>query len=467
MKGTVNEKVVIIKGSRSDRPFCDNLGRYFSANGIEVMHRTASAHRTPSLVQAILEECGGPEIRCFVTVAGASDALSGAVAANTDRLVIAYPPDLAEFGEAKVFSTTKLPRGIRVQLAHSPEEVLQIIRRTAPGPAYSREELDQRRMKVVETYFTDNQDRGIDTPIGLPLFWKGKVRDVYDLGDRLLINSSDRISAFDVNSVTRIEGKGVSLNLLSAWWFKGSSRIFPNHLLDTPDVSMALVKKAKRIDIEWVVRGYLYGSMQREYARGERVLYGHRLPNGLRLAEKLPEVLLTPTTKADVGHDIPITKGEAIDRGILKPDQWKELEEAVFKLYSHYTSIAGQKGFIIPDFKLEFGFHDSELIQIDEAPDHDSARLWIEKHYVVGERQEGWCADKEFYRQFLLDSGVDPARPPDPLPEVPRLVVNEIQKRLGIYEVFSGEKSIESFRLRSLEDVETELGMRSPGGRAK
>jgi phosphoribosylaminoimidazole-succinocarboxamide synthase len=464
MKGMTNEKIVIIKGSRSDRAFCDNLGRYLNANGIEVIHRTASAHRTPLLVQAILEECDGPKIRCFVTVAGASDALSGAVAANTDKLVIAYPPDLAKYGDAKVFSTTKLPQGIRVQLAKSPEDVLQIMRRTSLGPAYSRGELDQRRMKVVETYFTDNQDRGIDTPIGLPLFWRGKVRDVYDLGDRLLINSSDRISAFDVNSITRIEGKGVSLNLLSAWWFKESSGIFPNHLLDTPDVSMALVKKAKRIDIEWVVRGYLYGSMLREYARGERTLYGNRLPNGLQLAEKLPEVMLTPTTKADSGHDMPITKEEAINRGVLKPHQWNELEEAVFKLYSFYTGKAGQKGFIIPDFKLEFGFHDGDMIQIDEAPDHDSARLWIEKHYVVGERQEGWCADKEFYRQFLLDSGMNPAFPPNPLPEIPSLVVNEIQKRLAIYEVFSGGKSIEDFRLRNLEDVETELGLRPPDG---
>jgi phosphoribosylaminoimidazole-succinocarboxamide synthase len=293
----------------------------------------------------------------------------------------------------------------------------------------------------------------------LTSFKKGKVRDLYDLGDKLLIVSSNRISAFDVNSVTEISGKGRSLNALSAWWFRKTETIFPNHFLDVPEASRMLVKKAERIDVEWVMRGYLYGSMHREYAKGERELYGYTLPTGLSLAEKLPEVMLTPTTKADVGHDMPLTRKQAIDAGLLTQNEWKSLEEASFKLYDFYARIASERGIIIPDFKLEFGRYDKGLIQIDEAPTHDSARFWVKQHYQVGKRQEAWCLDKEFYRQFLIDSGIDPSNPPNPLPEIPRPCVIEIQKRLATSEVFAGNKNIDSLQLRSLEDVEKELAI--------
>ena len=286
---------------------------------------------------------------------------------------------------------------------------------------------------------------------------KGKVRDLYNLGDNLLIASSDRISAFDVNSVTEIEGKGKSLNSLSAWWFKKTENIFPNHFLEVLNSSKMKVKKAERIDVEWVMRGYLYGSMYRDYAKGKRELYGYTLPTGLNLAEKLPEVMLTPTTKADVGHDMPLTRKQAIDTRLLTQDEWKILEEASFKLYNSYARIANEKGIIIPDFKLEFGRYNKGLIQIDEAPTHDSARIWVKQHYQIGKRQEAWCLDKEFYRQFLIDTGTDPNNPPNPLPEIPRLCVTEIQKRLAVDEVFAGNKNIESLQLRSLEDVEKEL----------
>jgi phosphoribosylaminoimidazole-succinocarboxamide synthase len=457
-----NPKVVIIKGSRSDRKFCQVLGSYIQSQGYGVIHRTGSAHRTLSLVQNILSKYkNSSEIAAIVSVAGLSDALSGTAAANTEKLVIAYPPDLEKYGDAKIFSSTKTPGG-KVHLAKSPEEVVQIIKEKSAHLIYSPAELKGRQMKIVETYFTDNQDMGLDTPLGLPLFKKGKVRDVYDLGDELLINSTDRISAFDVNSVTEIEGKGMSLNLFSAWWFGRTLLAIPNHLIDVPDVTMMLAKKAERIDIEWVMRGYIYGSLYREYAKGNRRLYGHDFPNGLQLAEKLPEPILTPTTKSEFGHDIPITINEAIKKHLIKSGEANLLEEACFKLYKFYSDKAEEKGFIVPDFKLEFGRYKGELLQIDEAPNHDSARFWVKKYYEVGRRQEAWCADKEYYRQFLIDSGIDAKNPPDPLPEIPELVVREIQKRLGIYEVFTRGKSLDDIKLRSLEEVEAELGIKKP-----
>lgn len=291
-------------------------------------------------------------------------------------------------------------------------------------------------------------------------FRKGKVRDLYDLGDKLLIVSSNRISAFDVNSVTEIDGKGKSLNSLSAWWFQKTQSIFPNHFLNVTEPSQMMVKKAKRIDVEWVMRAYMYGSMYRDYAKGKRELYGYKLPNGLNLAEKLPEVMLTPTTKADVGHDMPLTGKQAIESGLLSKDEWRTLEEASYKLYDSYANIANEIGIIIPDFKLEFGRHDDGLIQIDEAPTHDSARIWVKEHYQIGKRQEAWCLDKEFYRQFLIDSGTDPNNPPNPLPEIPKACIIEIQKRLAADQVFANNKNISSLNLRSLEDVEKELAIK-------
>jgi phosphoribosylaminoimidazole-succinocarboxamide synthase len=463
---TESPTVVIIKGSRSDRNFCQKLGEYLQTNGIAVIHRTGSAHRTPGHVLNIVNSYNtNPNIVGYVSSAGLSDALSGAIAANTEKPVIAYPPDLEKYGELKVFSSTKLPTGIKVSLARTPEEVLKLIRESS-AQVYSQKELNSRRMKIAETFFTDNQELGLAPALGLPLFKKGKTRDVYDLGNKLLINSMDRISAFDVNSVTEIAGKGTSLNQFSVFWFEQTKDIFPNHFISVPDLPMMLVRKAERVNIEWVIRGRMYGSMYRAYAKGERNLYGYELPNGLQLAEELPQVMLTPTTKAEVGHDMPITKQQAIDMGLLTPAEWNELEEASFQLYEYYTTVAGQKGFIIPDFKLEFGRYQGRFIHIDEPPNHDSARLWIEKYYKVGQRQEAWCADKEFYRQFLIDSGIDSSNPPIPLPEIPEPVVVEIQKRLGVYngglglhEIFLGKRSIDSLELRSLEEVEKELGM--------
>jgi phosphoribosylaminoimidazole-succinocarboxamide synthase len=185
-----------------------------------------------------------------------------------------------------------------------------------------------------------------------------------------------------------------------------------------------------------------------------------KLPNGLQLAEELPQTLLTPTTKSEVGHDIEITKQQAIENKLVTPEEWSICEENTLKLYEFYRNVANQRGLIIPDFKIEMGRYKGEIIQIDEAPTHDSARIWIKKYHEVGKRQENWCLDKEFYRQFLIDSGIDPKKPPNPLPEIPPLMVEEIQKRvIGSYKVFAKNVSLDSLDLKSLEEVEEKLGM--------
>lgn len=280
---------------------------------------------------------------------------------------------------------------------------------------------------------------------------KGKVRDIYDEGLELLIVATDRISAFDRVMPRGIPDKGVALTNLSEFWFLKTTHIFKNHFVSRIDERTLRVKKAKRIDIEWITRAYLYGSAWRAYSKGERKISGIELPGGLELAEALPEIVLTPTTKSEHGHDEEISKREAIGTGLVSEDEWRELEEATFRLYEYYKREAWLKGIIIPDFKLEFGRLGDELIQIDEPPTHDSARFWSREKYVLGQKQEKHCLDKEFLRDFLLRKGFSGD---GDIPSLPDLVVEQISKRCtGAYEVLSGRKELSELGLLSVDEV--------------
>ena len=284
---------------------------------------------------------------------------------------------------------------------------------------------------------------------------RGKVRDVYDLGDEMLIVTTDRISAFDVVYPTLIPHKGRSLHALSVYWFERTGRLFPNHFEESVDDRTMRVRKAERIDVEWVCRAYLYGSAWRAYRDGARIISGVELPDGLAMAEELPEVVLTPTTKSETGHDLELSRGEAIDAGLVTREEWAELEEATLGLFEFYRSEARRRGFIIPDFKLEFGRHNEGLIQIDEPPTHDSARFWAEGFYEVGRSQEALCLDKEFLRESLRRIGYTGDGPP---PEIPAPVVREVSKRcVASYEVMSGAKVLTDFDLKTVDEVMDEL----------
>ncbi len=295
----------------------------------------------------------------------------------------------------------------------------------------------------------------METHLSLPLLKRGKVRDLYDLGDKLLIVSTDRISAFDIVMPNGVPHKGKALNGLSVHWFERTRDLFPNHFVEHVDNRSMKVLKAERIDVEWVARRHLYGSAWRAYKKGRRILSGVRLPNGLQLAEELPETVLTPTTKAESGHDLEIAKGQAINEKLVTAEEWRVLEEATFKLFDFYKREAASKGIIIPDFKLEYGRRNGNLIQIDEPPTHDSARFWAEKYYRVGEQQEGHALDKEFLREYLRRVGFTGDGKP---PTLPPLVVEEISKRcVGAYEVLIGKAKIEDFNLRTIDQLLAEM----------
>lgn len=267
---------------------------------------------------------------------------------------------------------------------------------------------------------------------GLPLLRRGKVRDVYDLGDKLLIVATDRLSAFDHILPTPIPDKGRILNTISAFWFKKTKSLMPNHFItdELEYIQKALPKgvtldpaaftgrctlawKAERIDAECVARGYLAGSGWKEY-KATGIVCGHKLPAGLQEASKLPEPIFTPATKNDHGHDENITR-EQLAQAIGK-ETALELERLTIGLYTYAERFLRTRGLILADTKFEFGRKDGKLILIDEILTPDSSRVWSERTYKQGSSPASY--DKQFVRDHLERIGWNkqppvPALPPE------------------------------------------------------
>ena len=255
--------------------------------------------------------------------------------------------------------------------------------------------------------------------------YRGKVRDTYaaDEGSLLMV-ATDRISAFDVVLPSGIPEKGVVLNRISQFWFDKTAHIVPNHLIEMatdrprPDVPeevarrAMIVKKAERIDVECVVRGFITGSAWAEYRRAGTV-QGNPMPAGMREGDPFPEVLFTPTTKAEVGHDENMSWGEVVE--MVGEDMAKRLRDTTAAVYEFARDYARERGIIIADTKLEFGTIDGELILIDELLTPDSSRFWDADGYAPGKSQPNY--DKQFVRDWLDDSGWDHEPPAPALPD--------------------------------------------------
>lgn len=269
-----------------------------------------------------------------------------------------------------------------------------------------------------------------ETNLPFPIFKRGKVRDVYDLKDRLLIVSTDRISAFDVVLPNGIPHKGEALNRLSNFWFDKTRKIVPNHVLDVVDPRTVLVKKTAPIKIEFVVRGYLYGSLWENYRKRKPT----SLPKGLEKAEKLSDPILTPTTKADVGHDTELSK-ENVQSQIGK-HMATEIEEASIKIYELASQKAEKSGIIVADTKFEFGILNDKLMLIDECLTPDSSRFWSKSKYRIG--QDQFSYDKQYVRDYLIGIGWNKMPPAPKLPE--RIIVETSKKYVEAYERLTGRK---------------------------
>ncbi len=283
--------------------------------------------------------------------------------------------------------------------------------------------------------------------IKLPLFIKGKVRNVYDLGDKLLIVVTDRISAFDVVFDELIPNKGKVLNSISAFWFDYTKDVIGNHVITT-DVSeypmglsefkeelqgrSMLVKKVEMLSAECIVRGYLEGSGLKEYQQTGTVC-GIKLPAGLKQADKLPEPIFTPSTKESEGHDINVSFEYLCEK--IGVEMATKLKEASINLYLKASKHAESKGLILADTKFEFGIFDGELVVADEMFTPDSSRFWAMDDYQPGRAQKSF--DKQFLREYLetLDWNKQP-----PAPKLPQDVIdNTAAKYIEAYERLTGK----------------------------
>ncbi|MGQ9608856.1 MAG: phosphoribosylaminoimidazolesuccinocarboxamide synthase [bacterium] len=294
-------------------------------------------------------------------------------------------------------------------------------------------------MVILETYLSDIKPFSI-----------GKVRDIYDLGDKLLIIATDRISAFDVVLPTGIPSKGKVLNKISEFWFDFTKDIINNHLITTnisdyPDElkkysdilegRSMITKKAQRINIECVVRAYLSGSAWKAYKESGSIC-GIKLPSGLRESEKLSEPIFTPTTKAESGHDIELTQSEAED--LIGKDIFRKIKEKSIQILISAGALAESKGLILADTKFEFGIYDEDIILIDEVLTPDSSRFWSLDDYEPGRAQKSF--DKQYVRDYLESINWDKNPPAPPLPD--DVVQKTTEKYIEAYRRITGKNDI-------------------------
>lgn len=282
----------------------------------------------------------------------------------------------------------------------------------------------------------------------IPFFSRGKVRDIYDLGEYLLLVASDRISAFDVVLPNGIPGKGRVLTQISIFWFEQMKDIIQNHVVatrvenfpeklhkyaDILEGRSMLVKKARPVPVECVVRGYLSGSGWKEYKNGGTVC-GIMLPEGLVESSRLNEPIFTPSTKTEVGHDINISFDEVVR--LVGQDVAERLKGVSLNIYSKAREIAEKKGIIIADTKFEFGLYNDELILIDELLTPDSSRFWSMKDYASGRGQDSF--DKQIVRDYLLTLDWNQTYPGPMLPD--EIVEKTVARYREILVILTGKE---------------------------
>ncbi len=291
--------------------------------------------------------------------------------------------------------------------------------------------------------------------------YQGKVRDLYTIGDDLLVMvASDRISAFDVVLPRGIPYKGQVLNQIAARFMRATEDIVPNWLVATPDPQVAVGKKARPFGVEMVIRGYLSGHAAREYKAGKRVLCGVPMPDGMIENDRFPEPIITPTTKTRGGHDEDISREEVIKRGIVVEDNYVELEKHTRQLFARGTEMARERKLILVDTKYEFGkLNDDTIVLIDEIHTPDSSRYFYAEGYE--ERQRRGCKQrqlsKEFVRQWLIAGGFQ-GREGQIIPEMTDSYVASVSDRyIELYEQITGERFMKADTATIAERVERNI----------
>jgi phosphoribosylaminoimidazole-succinocarboxamide synthase len=302
-----------------------------------------------------------------------------------------------------------------------------------------------------------------NTPLEFPgqqSFYQGKVRDVYSFGKYLLMITSNRISAFDVVLPREIPYKGQVLNQIAAHFLKATSDIIPNWLLSSPAPNAAFGLACQPIPIEMVVRGYLVGHLWREYKSGKREVCGVTLPDGLKENQKLPNPIITPTTKASEGHDEDISIKEILNQGIVSATVMAELEEKTYALFARGQQMADEKNLILVDTKYEFGFYDGKIMLMDEIHTPDSSRYFYKEPYQAlfeaGEAQKQ--LSKEFVREWLIANNFQ-GKEGQVMPEISDEFVTQISERyILLYEEITGNKFVkETLSPNYVQDIYSQI----------
>ena len=272
-------------------------------------------------------------------------------------------------------------------------------------------------------------------------FYRGKVRDVYYFGELMAMVATDRISAFDVILPRAIPDKGRVLNQIAAYNLQATKNLVPNWVLATPDQNVTVGFKCEPFAVEMVVRGYLAGHAWREYKAGKRLLCGVPLPEGLKENDKLPSPIITPTTKAHVGHDEDISRDEILKRKIVSESDYNTLEEYTLKLFKKGTELAAARNLILVDTKYEFGKHNGIIYLIDEVHTPDSSRYFYAEGYEARQRanEPQKQLSKEFVRQWLIENGFQ-GKDGQRVPEMTDEIVASISARYKeLYQQVRGE----------------------------
>lgn len=291
-------------------------------------------------------------------------------------------------------------------------------------------------------------------------FYKGKVRDVYNIDDKQLVMVvSDRISAFDVVLPKGIPYKGQVLNQIAAKFLKATEDIVPNWVISVPDPMVTVGLFCEPFKVEMVIRGYLSGHAWREYKAGKRVLCGVAMPDGMKENDKFPEPIITPTTKASVGHDEDISKEEILKQGLVSREDYEQLEKYTRAVFQRGTEIAAKMGLILVDTKYEFGKKDGIIYLIDEIHTPDSSRYFYKDGYeerqAKGEPQKQ--LSKEFVREWLMANGFQ-GKDGQKIPEMTQEVIASISDRyIELYENIVGEKFVKADASNVVERVEKNI----------
>jgi phosphoribosylaminoimidazole-succinocarboxamide synthase len=295
-------------------------------------------------------------------------------------------------------------------------------------------------------------------------FYKGKVRDVYTIGNKFLVMVvTDRISAFDVVLPEPIPFKGQVLNQIAAKFLQATLDIVPNWVIDVPDPNVTIGKICEPFKVEMVIRGYLAGHAWREYQAGKRSVCGVTLPEGLKENDRLPEPIITPTTKASVGHDEDISREEIISRNIVAEADYILLEKYTRALFQRGTEMVANLGLILVDTKYEFGMNDGQIHLIDEIHTPDSSRYFYKEGYeerqATNEQQRQ--LSKEFVRKWLIDNGFQ-GKEDQIIPEMTPEFVNSISDRyIELYEHITGDKFMKKDNTNALKRVENNINEES------